>query len=127
MKQAGKFSFVRIYEAGHEVPFYQPLVSLEMLERAIKGLDIATGKVEAGANYVTDGPPRSTYREGNLTVQYEVVPVNATYNTTTNMPNLPPENSTILARKKAKKRRNPVRPAPLRRWGFLSARLDPEL
>ena len=37
------YAFVRIFESGHEVPFYQPAGSLAMLERVIKGLDIATG------------------------------------------------------------------------------------
>jgi len=37
VKQSGHFAFVRIYESGHEVPFYQPLASLEMFERAICG------------------------------------------------------------------------------------------
>ena len=28
VRQAAAFSFVRIFESGHEVPFYQPIVSL---------------------------------------------------------------------------------------------------
>ena len=89
VKQAGAYSFVRIYESGHEVPFYQPLASLEIFERAISGLDIATGvtKVAAGSDYATKGTPRSLYREGNETVQYAVLNETATYNTTTNSPN----------------------------------------
>jgi carboxypeptidase C (cathepsin A) len=35
VNQAGNFSIVRIYESGHEVPFYQPLASLEIFGRAI--------------------------------------------------------------------------------------------
>ena len=89
VKQAGAYSFVRIYESGHEVPFYQPLASLEMFERAINGMDIATGKtkITAGGNFTTKGTPRSLYREGNATVQFDVLPNNATYNTTLNGPN----------------------------------------
>lgn len=89
VKQSANFAFLRIYESGHEVPFYQPVVALDMFERMMKGLDIATGTVEAapGGGYVTNGTARSTYREGNGTIQYEVVPVNATYNTSTNEPN----------------------------------------
>jgi hypothetical protein len=97
VKQAGKFSFIRIYESGHEVPFYQPVVALEMFERAVAGLDIATGKTEVGAGYLTVGTAKSTYREGNGTIQTVPVPISATYNTTTNMPN--PFNATEAASK----------------------------
>ncbi|RAO71835.1 uncharacterized protein BHQ10_007847 [Talaromyces amestolkiae] len=87
VRQAGKFSFVRIYESGHEVPFYQPVVALSMFERVINGYDVATGKVKADSKYKTVGPAESTYREGNSTIQWEVVDTDATYNTTTNEPN----------------------------------------
>ena len=36
------------------------------------------------SEYQTVGPPTSDYREGNATVQFEVVDTNATYNTSTN-------------------------------------------
>lgn len=99
VKQTGKFSFVRIYESGHEVPFYQPEVALTMVERAIKGVDIATGKTKVEDGYLTKGPRDSTYREGNATVQTKVVPTDAVYNLTTNTPDLPPNKT------KASKRR----------------------
>lgn len=91
VKQAGSFSFVRIYESGHEVPFYQPLAALEMFERAVAKVDIATGTIAVagggngtgaygnGTGYLTVGTQKSTYREGNATVQFEVLPGNATY------------------------------------------------
>jgi hypothetical protein len=79
---------VRIYESGHEVPFYQPLAALEMFERALGGLDIATGKSEVGAGYKTVGTPKSDYREGNRTMQWAVVPKTATYNVVTGEPDL---------------------------------------
>ena len=72
-----------------EVPFYQPETSLAIFERAITGLDIATGLVNVTSGYRTVGPPTSAYREGNATVQYEVVSINSTYNTTINKPNPP--------------------------------------
>lgn len=91
VRQSGLFSFVRIYEAGHKVPFYQPLAALEMFERALKQTDIATGKVSVGngSDYRTHGTPTSTYREGNGTVQMHVLPENATYNTALNGPDAP--------------------------------------
>ena len=89
VKQSGGFSFVRIYESGHEVPFYQPVAALAIFERAIGGDDIATGTEKAMAAYKTVGPARSTYREGNATIQFSVLPSSATYNTTTDAPNPP--------------------------------------
>jgi hypothetical protein len=86
VKQAGKFAFSRIYESGHEVPFYQPLASLEIFKRAINGKDIATGKITPGAKYLTDGPAEDSYREGNATIQFEAVAANATYDTETGGP-----------------------------------------
>lgn len=89
VKQAGSFSFARIYESGHEVPFYQPLAALEIFERAITGCDIATGTLKPKGNYLTKGTAKSEYREGNSTIQFDVVPTNATYNTTTALPVIP--------------------------------------
>ncbi|KAF2853202.1 carboxypeptidase S1 [Plenodomus tracheiphilus IPT5] len=86
VKQAGAFSFLRIYESGHEVPFYQPLAALEIFERALKQVDIATGKEKYSKDYKTVGTPTSDYREGNATMQFEVLPANATYNTKLNAP-----------------------------------------
>jgi carboxypeptidase D len=90
VKQSDNVAFVRIYESGHEVPFYQPLVALEMFERVINGQDVATGKkrVAKGEGYKTVGTAKSEYREGNGTVQWDVVPEGSTYNTTTHVPNI---------------------------------------
>lgn len=91
VKQSGLFSFVRIYESGHEVPFYQPLASLEIFERALKQVDIATGKEDAACKgFKTVGTPTSTFREGNGTMQFNVTPANATYNTKLNGPDPEP-------------------------------------
>lgn len=90
VKQSGLFSFLRIYESGHEVPFYQPLASLEIFERALKQVDIATGECKVDAGYKTVGTATSTYREGNATIQFDVTPSNATYNTALNAPDPEP-------------------------------------
>ena len=84
-----KFSFVRIYQSGHEVPFYQPLVALELLNRTILGLDIATGEKQIGPGYGTQGTLYSEYVDNYKTVTTTIVPLNATYNTTTHEPNPP--------------------------------------
>ncbi|KAL5118868.1 hypothetical protein ACEQ8H_003191 [Pleosporales sp. CAS-2024a] len=86
VRQSGLFSFVRIYESGHEVPFYQPRAALELLERVLRRKDLATGTATVGPGYRTVGPATSTYREGNATVQFAVLPANATYNTALNAP-----------------------------------------
>lgn len=97
VKQSGNFAFVRVYESGHEVPFYQPVLALEMFARAIQGKDIATGKQSVcggwGSGYKTVGPAESTYREGNSTMVFESLPPDATYNTTMHRPN-PVSNNT---------------------------------
>jgi hypothetical protein len=67
-----------------------------MFERAITGLDIATGTELVDSTYVTVGTKTSDYREGNGTIQFEVIPVGATdYNTTINEPN--PFNASAVA------------------------------
>ncbi|KAF2264646.1 carboxypeptidase S1 [Lojkania enalia] len=110
VRQSGLFSFLRIYESGHEVPFYQPLASLEIFERALAQVDIATGKQKLCEDwtYKTVGTPTSTYREGNATVQFEVTPSNATYNTMLNGPDpdptwaaAPPEKRARLSKRRA--------------------------
>lgn len=60
-----------------------------MFERVIAGKDVATGtSIVGSSNYTgTVGTPTSTFREGNATVQFEVVSSAATYNTTTGAPN----------------------------------------
>ena len=72
-KQSGTFTFARIYDSGHEVPYYQPLTALAIFERAINGYDIATGQSQVDREYITVGPAHSTYREGNATVKFALV------------------------------------------------------
>lgn len=38
VRQYGNFSFLRVYESGHEVPYYQPVAALEMFRRVLNGL-----------------------------------------------------------------------------------------
>ena len=91
VRQAGKYAFVRIYQSGHLVPFWKPRISLELVDRVINNLDIATGKTTIASSYVTGGPSVTSYREGNHTVQYTITPEGSTYNTGTDMP----QNGTI--------------------------------
>lgn len=114
VKQRSNFAFARIFESGHSVPFYQPLVTLEMLKRVINGKDVATGlhDVRLGDSYKTEGPARSLFREGNETVVHHDLSPDATYNITTNKPNppgIPPSSGRKRSLKKAKRGRGRLR------------------
>ncbi|KAJ5177009.1 Carboxypeptidase S1 [Penicillium canariense] len=58
VRQHGNFSFTRVYEAGHEVPAYQPQTAYEIFHRALFNRDLATGKIDTARNasYSTTGP-----------------------------------------------------------------------
>ena len=62
---------------------------MAIFERSIAGLDIATGLVNVTSSYRTVGPAASNYREGNATIQFEVLGTSTTYNTSVNGPNPP--------------------------------------
>ncbi|KAI0190132.1 Alpha/Beta hydrolase protein [Xylaria flabelliformis] len=47
VRQAGNLSFIRVYSAGHNVGLQQPQLAQTILQRAIAGLDIASGTVPA--------------------------------------------------------------------------------
>lgn len=63
-RQLGNFSFTRVYQAGHEVPSYQPAAALEIFRRATLGLDVATGLVPVTDELATVGP-RDTWHIKN--------------------------------------------------------------
>jgi hypothetical protein len=55
-RQLGGFSFTRVFQAGHEVPAYQPAAAHEIFRRAMFGWDVATGTVRVTDEYRTEGP-----------------------------------------------------------------------
>lgn len=65
VRQYGNLSFSRVYEAGHEIPSYQPETSYKIFMRALNNLDIATGTVNAtssdGSVYSSDGTENTWY------------------------------------------------------------------
>ncbi|KAI9838451.1 MAG: hypothetical protein M1837_002473 [Sclerophora amabilis] len=63
VREYGNFSFTRMYEAGHEVPYYQPLASLEIFRRVINHLNLADGSTPITANYTTTGNANATHTE----------------------------------------------------------------
>src|SRR4051794_32204524 len=55
-RQLGNFSFTRVFQAGHEVPAYQPVAAYEIFMRATFNRDIATGLLGVTDDLATVGP-----------------------------------------------------------------------
>ncbi|KAJ6444989.1 serine carboxypeptidase [Purpureocillium lavendulum] len=55
-RQFGNYSFTRIYQAGHEVPMYQPVAAYDLFMRATFNRDIATGLLPVHDELSTVGP-----------------------------------------------------------------------
>lgn len=70
VRQHGNLSFTRVYQAGHEVPAYQPETEWKIFQRALFNLDIATGTVSTtqNRNYSTSGT-RDTFAIRNEPVK----------------------------------------------------------
>lgn len=62
-READNFSFTRLFDAGHDVPFYQPKAALAIFNRTIHGYDIATGTEVVGPGFATVGDKESTYSQ----------------------------------------------------------------
>jgi hypothetical protein len=63
VREYGNFSFTRIYEAGHEVPYYQPEASLEHFKRVLNQVVIADGSKVVTDDYSTNGTAKATHTE----------------------------------------------------------------
>jgi len=50
VRQYGNFSFSRVFQAGHEVPAYQPETAYQIFHRALFNKDIATGNIDTAGN-----------------------------------------------------------------------------
>jgi hypothetical protein len=59
VRQHGPVSFSRVYDGGHAVSAYQPETLYRIFQRAMFGTDVATGTVEAGSDYSSEGPASS--------------------------------------------------------------------
>lgn len=62
-REYGNFSFTRIYQSGHEVPYYQPIAALQFFNRTLNGWDMATGMKKITDHYQTEGKPVATHTE----------------------------------------------------------------
>jgi carboxypeptidase C (cathepsin A) len=54
VRQHGNLSFARVFQAGHEIPFYQPETAYHMFNRVMFNKDVATGQVPS-ADYSSKG------------------------------------------------------------------------
>ncbi|KAL6703707.1 hypothetical protein ACN47E_009401 [Coniothyrium glycines] len=68
VRQHGNFSFARIYESGHEVPYYQPQAALAYFNRTLFHYDIATGEEKVTANLTSGGPANATHTNSFVTL-----------------------------------------------------------
>ncbi|EEU39939.1 uncharacterized protein NECHADRAFT_39178 [Fusarium vanettenii 77-13-4] len=69
VREHGKLSFSRIFQAGHGVPAYQPETMYNLFERAMFGRDVATGKINLAqnGNHSTTGPKSVADVRNNVT------------------------------------------------------------
>ncbi|KAF7713331.1 Carboxypeptidase [Penicillium ucsense] len=65
-REYGNFSFTRVYEAGHEVPYYQPVASLQLFNRTLNGWELSTGEKKLGMKEGTKGPATATHTESSV-------------------------------------------------------------
>ncbi|THX49244.1 alpha/beta-hydrolase [Aureobasidium pullulans] len=61
VRQFGNFSFSRIYDAGHMVPYYQPETAFTVFTRIIDGTDLSTGEAINLSNFTSSGPMNATH------------------------------------------------------------------
>lgn len=71
VRQYGNFSFSRVYQAGHEIPSYQPDTAYEIFHRSMFNFDIATGNVSTTENkdYSSKGS-NTTFQVSNDVPEY---------------------------------------------------------
>ncbi|KAJ5180398.1 hypothetical protein N7492_003608 [Penicillium capsulatum] len=65
-REYGNFSFTRVYEAGHEVPYYQPEASLQLFNRTLNGWELSKGEKKLTAGSGTKGPTTAMHTESSV-------------------------------------------------------------
>ncbi|RYC60002.1 hypothetical protein CHU98_g6230 [Xylaria longipes] len=66
-RQYGNFSFTRIYESGHEIPYYQPKAALEFFRRILGNLVVADGATKVTPTFESNGTAKATHTETYIT------------------------------------------------------------
>ncbi|KAK4974057.1 hypothetical protein LTR66_011106 [Elasticomyces elasticus] len=62
VRQYGNLSFSRVYDAGHQVPFYQPETAFTLFTRIITGVNLSTGqKIDPLTVFQSTGTLNSTH------------------------------------------------------------------
>ncbi|OGE56560.1 hypothetical protein PENARI_c003G03432 [Penicillium arizonense] len=65
-REYGNFSFTRVYEAGHEVPYYQPVASLQLFNRTLFGWELPDGEKKLTAGFGSEGSARATHTQSSV-------------------------------------------------------------
>ncbi|KAF2862632.1 hypothetical protein K470DRAFT_212433 [Piedraia hortae CBS 480.64] len=63
VRQYGNFSFTRVYEAGHFVPYHQPQAAFALFNRTIHHVALADGLTPVTGTYGTKGEANATHTE----------------------------------------------------------------
>ncbi|KAF9700088.1 hypothetical protein EKO04_001423 [Ascochyta lentis] len=74
VRQYGNFSFARVYESGHEVPYYQPEAALAYFNRTLFHYDIATGEKKVTANLTSSGQANATHTNSFVPLTSSYIP-----------------------------------------------------
>ncbi|KAJ5677420.1 Peptidase S10 serine carboxypeptidase [Penicillium maclennaniae] len=65
-REYGNFSFTRVYEAGHEVPYYQPIAALQLFNRTLNGWELPTGEKKLTPRFGSSGPASATHTQSSV-------------------------------------------------------------
>lgn len=65
-REYGNFSFTRVYEAGHEVPYYQPIAALQLFNRTLNGWELPKGEKKLTSGDGSSGPATATHTESSV-------------------------------------------------------------
>ncbi|KAJ5139145.1 Peptidase S10 serine carboxypeptidase [Penicillium bovifimosum] len=65
-REYGNFSFTRVYESGHEVPYYQPEASLQLFNRTLNGWELSKGEKKAKPDAGSSGPVSATHTQSSV-------------------------------------------------------------